>query len=70
MIYITSEKGENYSFDPSTSRIFKDCFLKSTPHLKYSLQNTYYFIQSIKEKNNALHNRKQEDQGYSIRYGC
>lgn len=30
MIYITSEKGENYSFDPSTSRIFKDGYLMSS----------------------------------------
>lgn len=30
VIYITSEKGENYTFDPSTNRIFKDGYLMSS----------------------------------------
>lgn len=34
MIYITSEKGENYSFDPSTSRIFKDGYLMSNTEVE------------------------------------
>lgn len=67
MINIVSQKGENYSFDPSTARVFKDGVLLSSTKVEpvYSSSNSGVPVFSgllLKDKGSILNLSGNENQ--------